>query len=324
MPVGIRYRPMRKPILLSLLYASLLFATRAQQASSQALPFTLKPLGNNVYAAIAVPKSNAGSNSGFVIGDDGVVVIDTFVSADAGKALLGEIQKITKLPVKFVVNTHYHLDHVAGNGVYAATGAVVIAHHNVRDWIHTENLKFFGPTPKPEQKSMVEGLYSPDLTYDDVIELYLGSRLVTVRYFPGHTGGDSVVIVPDAQVVFTGDLFWRKTLPNLIDGTTDKWAETDTKLAADFPNAKFVSGHGDVGTADDVKEFGGYLTDLRAAVGQGIKTGLAGDALVNAVTAQIQPKYGKWDAYDYFIKRNIADTEKELRGTKKVPQPPTQ
>jgi cyclase len=318
---------MRKHLVLSLLVVGAAFTTRAQQASSpNALPFTLKPLGNNVYAAIAVPKSNAGSNSGFIIGDDGVLVVDTFVTADAAKALLAEIQKLTKLPIKFVVNTHYHLDHVAGNGVYAAAGANIIGHKNLRGWINTENLKFFGPTPKPEQKSMVEGLVPPNITYDSALELFLGSRRVLVRYYPGHTGGDSVVILPDAQVVFTGDLFWRKTLPNLIDGTTDKWAETDAKLAAEFPNAKFVSGHGDVGTADDVKDFEGYLNDLRAAVAQGIKDGKSGDALLAAVTPQIQQKYGKWDAYDYFIKRNIADTEKELNGTKQIPipQPPAQ
>jgi cyclase len=315
---------MRKPILLSLLLLTFVSASQAQQAASTALPFTLKPLASNAYAAIAVPKSNAGSNSGFIVGDDGVIVVDTFVTADAAKALLAEIQKLTKLPVKFVVNTHYHLDHVAGNGVYAQTGAVVIGHKNLRGWINTENLKFFGPTPKPEQKSMVEALVAPNLTYDSALELFVGSKPVLVRYYPGHTGGDSVVIFPDAQVVFTGDLFWRKTLPNLIDGTTDKWAETDAKLAAEFPNAKFVSGHGDVGTADDVKDFEGYLNDLRAAVAAAIKNGQSGDALITAVTAQIQPKYGTWDAYDYFLKRNIADTEKELRGTKKIPQPAAQ
>jgi cyclase len=316
---------MRKTILLCLLLVVTALATPAQQVSAPgALPFTLKPLGNNVYAAIAVPKTNAGSNSGFLIGDDGVLVVDTFVTSDAAKALLAEIQKLTKLPIKFVVNTHYHLDHVAGNGVYAQAGAVIIGHKNVRGWINTENLKFFGPTPKPEQKSLVEGLLPPSITYDSALELFLGSRRVLVRYYPGHSGGDSVVIVPDAQVVFTGDLFWCKTLPNLIDGTTDKWAETDAKLAAEFPNAKFVSGHGDVGTADDVKDFEGYLNDLRAAVAQGIKNGQSGDALIAAVTAQIQPKYGQWDAFDHFIKRNIADTEKELNGTKKIPQPAAQ
>jgi cyclase len=313
---------MRKKILLSLLIAIFACSSHAQEKpSAESSLFTLKPLGNNVYAAIDKPKSSAGSNAGFVIGDDGVAIIDTFQDAKAAEQLLAEIQKLTKLSVKFVVNTHYHLDHVTGNGVFARTGAVIVAQRNVPAWIHTENLKFFGAGIKPEQKSWIAGLVAPNVGYDSAVDLYLGSRKILVRYFPGHTGGDTVVIIPDAQVVFTGDLFWKKTLPNLIDGTTDKWAETDAKLAAEWPKAAFVSGHGDVGNAADVTEFRGYLTDLREIVAQSIKNGLSGDALLNASLPPLQKKYGSWDFFDHFSKRNIADTEKELRGTKKTPQP---
>lgn len=315
---------MRKALVTSLLFLALVCAARAQEASTDSLLFTIKPLGNNVFAAIAKPKSSAGSNAGFVIGDDGVAVIDTFQDAAAARQLLAEIQKLTKLPVKFVVNTHYHLDHVTGNAVFAQAGAVIIAHKNVRTWIHTENLKFFGAGIKPEQKAWIDGLFAPNLVYDSALEIFLGSRRVLVRYFPGHTGGDSVVSVPDANVYFCGDLFWRKTLPNLIDGTTDKWAESDAKLAAESPKAAFVSGHGDVGTAEDVLEFKGYLDQLRTLVGAAIKSGLAGDALTNSVLPQLQQKYGSWDFFDHFAKRNIADTEKELRGEKKIPQPAAQ
>ena len=313
---------MRITILLSLLLAFFVCPSHAQEKSAaESSLFTLRPLGNNVYAAIDKPKSSAGSNAGFVIGEDGVAVIDTFQDAKAAEQLLAEIRKLTKLPVKFVVNTHYHLDHVTGNGVFAQAGAVIVAQKNVRAWIHTENLKFFGANIKPEQKSWIIGLVAPNAVYDSSVDLYLGSRKVLVRYFPGHTGGDSVVIIPDAQVVFTGDLFWRKTLPNLIDGTTDKWAETDAKITAEWPKASFVSGHGDVGNAAEVTEFRGYLTDLRGMVAQSIKNGLSDDALVNAVLPQLQQKYGSWDFFDHFSKRNIADVEKELRGDKKIPQP---
>ena len=184
-----------------------------------------------------------------------------------------------------------------------------------------ENLKFFGAGIKPEQKAWIDGLVAPSIGYESAIDLYLGSRKLLVRSFPGHTGGDSVVIVPDAQVVFTGDLFWKKTLPNLIDGTTDKWAESDAKLAAEWPKAAFVSGHGDVGTADDVLEFRGYLLDLRAMLSQPVKDGLMGDALVNAVLPGLKEKYGAWDFFEHFARRNIIDTAKELRGDKTIPQP---
>ena len=312
---------MRKIFLLSSVLLIFSCAGRAQDASNDSLLFTLKPLGNNVYAAIDKPKSSAGSNAGFVIGDDGVAVIDTFQDAKASEQLLAEIKKLTRLPVKFVINTHYHLDHVTGNGVFAQAGAVIIAQKNVRSWIHTENLKFFGPSIKPEQKAWIDGLVAPSVGYEIAVDLYLGSRKILVRYFPGHTGGDSVVIVPGAQVVFTGDLFWKNTLPNLIDGTTDKWAETDAMLVAEWPKAAFVSGHGDVGNGGDVQEFRSYLVELRGKIAESIKNGLSGDALVNAVLPQLQQKYGSWNFFDHFAKRNISDTEKELRGVKKIPQP---
>lgn len=313
---------MLKTIWVSLLLLLSTGTAHAQTAaeSANSLPFTIKPLGNNVFAAIAKPKGPAGSNAGFVIGDDSVAVIDTFQDEAVARQLLAEIQKLTKLPVKFVVNTHYHLDHVTGNDVFAQAGAVIIAHKNVRTWIHTENLKFFGAGIKPEQKAWVDGLFAPNLVYDSALELFLGSRRVLVRYFPGHTGGDSVVSVPDANVYFCGDLFWRKTLPNLIDGSTDKWHDTDGKLAAEGPKAAFVSGHGDVGTAEDVLEFARYLGELRAMVKGAIDSGLAGDALMNRVLPQLQGKYGDWGFFDHFAKRNITDMEKELRGEKKIPQ----
>ena len=173
---------MRKTLLLSLLFTVFVFAIHAQENSATDSPFfTLKPLGNNVYAAIDKPKSSAGSNAGFVIGDDGVAVIDTFEDAKAAEQLLAEIQKLTKLPVKFVINTHYHLDHVTGNGVFAQAGAVIIAQKNVRAWIHTENLKFFGANIKPEQKAWIDGLVAPNVAYDSSIDLYLGSRKILVR-----------------------------------------------------------------------------------------------------------------------------------------------
>src|SRR5580698_6086923 len=98
---------MRKTLVLLFALLAVVCAAGAQDASTDSLLFTIKPLGNNVFAAIAKPKSSAGSNAGFVIGDDGVVVIDTFQDAAAARQLLAEIQKLTKLPVKFVVNTHY-------------------------------------------------------------------------------------------------------------------------------------------------------------------------------------------------------------------------
>jgi len=86
------------------------------QSPNAPLPFQLKLIGPNIWAAIDDAKGDAGANAGFVIGDDGVVVIDTFENEAAAKALLGQIHNLTHLPIKFVVITHYHLDHVWEHG----------------------------------------------------------------------------------------------------------------------------------------------------------------------------------------------------------------
>jgi cyclase len=299
------------------------------QSPDAPLPFQLKLIGPNIWAAIDDAKGDAGANAGFVVGDDGVAVIDTFENEAAAKALLGQIHGLTHLPIKFVINTHYHLDHVAGNRVFAEHGAVVVGHHSVRAWIHTENLKFFGEKIKPEEKALVLNLLAPEITYDTGVTLFLGSRRIEVTYMQGHTGGDSVVSIPDAGIVFCGDLFWRHTLPNLIDATTSTWIstlsefteeKTDTLPNSALPRAViFVPGHGDVGNAEDVQEFQAYLTWLRAAVKKGVDANKKGDALVAAVLPELTEKYGGWEFFKEFSRSNILDAGAELEGTKRVP-----
>ena len=312
-----------------LLFLGVSAHAQTPNAPRQMLPFQLKLVGPNIWAAIDDAKGDSGANAGIVIGDDGVAVIDSFENEAATKALLGEIHRLTRLPVKFVVNTHYHLDHVAGNAVFAREGAVVVGHHNIRAWIHTENLKFFGDKIKPEEKVLVENLLAPEVTYDSGVTLYLGSRRLEVSYFQGHTGGDSVVNIPDAGVVFCGDLFWRKTLPNLIDATTSLWIPTLDELAA-LPGetvpgsatpraAVFVPGHGDVGTKADVQDFQNYLTSLRVLVQESGLAGKSPDDLVAAVLPELTAAYGSWDFFKYFARSNILDMGTELQGTKRVP-----
>lgn len=287
--------------------------------SADAPDFTLKQIGQGVYAAISPDHSKAGSNAGFIVGSNGVVVVDTFETTDAAKELLAEIRKVTSLPIHYVVNTHYHLDHTGGNAVFADAGATIVAQRNVYAWLRTENLKFFGPTPKPEQKAQVESLALPDIVYSDAVDLHLGTRLIQVRYMLGHTGGDSVVIVPDANVVFSGDLVWQKHLPNLIDASTQPWIQTLDKLLEEHPSATFVPGHGDLATPADVSDFRDYLFTLRTDVAKAQSDGKSGQELVGTVTATLKEKYGQWGFFDHFVSHNIQQTADELAGKKRLP-----
>jgi cyclase len=320
--------PLRFALFLLFFFGSTCFAQTHDGPPAEAkLPFQLKLIAPNIWAAIDDAKGDAGANAGFVIGDDGVAVIDAFENEAAAKALLNEIHRLTPLPVKFVVNTHYHLDHVAGNRVFAQPGAVIIGHRRIRTWIHTENLKFFGDKIKPEQKALVENLLAPEVTYETGVTLFLGRRRLDVQFLPGHTGGDSVVIVRDAAVVFCGDLFWRKTLPNLIDASTSDWIPSLSTLAelsdeagsADAPVATYVPGHGDVGNLADLEDFQNYLINLRFMLEKPVHDGFKGDALVAAVFPELTKQYGSWNLFKHFSRSNILDTGAELEGTKRVP-----
>jgi cyclase len=247
------------------------------------------------------------------VGDDGVVVIDTFASADAARQLLAEIRKLTKLPIKFVINTHYHLDHVAGDGVFVEAGAVVLAQRNVRGWIHTENLRLLRDGLRSagrgeitsEQTATIEGFVRPMVLYDKTVDVYFGSREIHVRSVTRHTGGDSVVLVPDAKTDFCGDLFFRHTLPNLIDASTKPWVETLDLLAKSEPDYTFVPGHGDVGNAQDMTALREYLVTLRKLVSNAQAQGKSGDALAEAVSPELTDKYGQGNFFTYFAKPNI-------------------
>jgi cyclase len=309
---------MRRAVITSLL---LLVSCGSVWADPPKAYFTLHEIGQGVWAAVSVPGSHAGGNSGFVVGSDGVLVIDTFQTPEAAQALLDAIHKTTSQPVRYVVNTHYHLDHVAGNGVYALAGAMVMAQENVRTWERIENLKFFGEAPKPEDRKTVESLTLPTLTYRDGLVIYLGDRKVVVRVLPGHTGGDSAVIVPDARVIFTGDLFWNHCLPNLIDADTAQQIASNDTFLKDYPDATFVPGHGEVGHAVDVKDFRDYLAALRKAVADARAHGKSGQALADTILPGLKKQYGDWNYFDYFVQHNIEQTEAELAGTKKRPVP---
>ena len=310
--------------------ALLVCVASAEAADAPKPYFSLHDLGHGVWAAIEVPGSHAGGNAGFVVGDDGVLVVDTFESKEAAEALLATIHRLTDKPVRYVVNTHYHLDHIGGNGVFASAGAAILAQRNVRAWARTENQHLFPPPLSPADLAQIAGLTLPTLVYADGVEVYLGDKRVVVTVMAGHTGGDSVVIVPDAKVVFTGDLYWDHSLPNLVDARTEQQIATIDTLIRDHGDAAFVPGHGkfvdppeldawSMAHAPDLKAFRDYLAALRTAVSAAVAAGKSGKALEDEVLPKLRKDYGAWSLFDYFSAKNVADTEQELRGTKRYP-----
>ena len=298
----------------------------AQRPPPTQLPFVLKQIGPGVYAAIDGPEHKSGSNAGFVIGDDGVLVVDAFFTPDAARALVAEIRRLTPKPIRYVVNTHYHADHTGGDQVLHDAGAIIIAHRNVRGWVRINNVNLFGDRITPELKARIEALPLPDLVTDKDLVVWLGARKVVVRTVLGHTGGDLIVIVPDAKVLFAGDMLWRRVAPNLIDGSVSEWAATDRDFARmpDAAHMVFVPGHGDVADLKDVEEFRAYLLDLQRLVVEGVRrTRLTGGALVRAVVPKLRAHYPDWTISDRAAAAEVRYVEQELAGTKRrpVPQP---
>lgn len=310
-------------MLRALLALILLAVAGSAAAEAPALPFVLKQVGPGVYAAIDGPEHKAGSNAGFVVGDDSVLVIDSFFYPDATRALVAEIHRLTPKPIRYVVNTHYHADHTGGDQVFRDAGATIIAHRNVRAWVRTENIHLFGDRITPELKARIEALPLPDVTTTTGLTIWLGSRKVVVKTVLGHTGGDLTVFVPDAKVLFTGDLLWRKIPPNLIDGSVKEWATTDADFAAmpDAAHMVFVPGHGDVADLKDVRDFRRYLLDLRRLVTEGRKAELKGDALAAAVEPKLKALHPDWTISDRALAAEVRYMNDELAGTKRRPVP---
>jgi glyoxylase-like metal-dependent hydrolase (beta-lactamase superfamily II) len=307
--------------------------------------FQLTKVADGVFAAIAKPGGIASGNAGFVVGDEGVLMVDTFLTPAAAEELIGEITKVTNLPIKDAVNTHYHLDHTGGNQVLAARGVPIIAHDNVAQWQTTKNRRFLSAPEElqkrradvakqlsdlPEdQKDKRPGLErqlrridatipikltNPTVTFGSgTVHLYLGKREVVLFTLPGHTGGDVLAYVPDANLVFMGDMGWSKTLPNLVDATVVDWIASLDKILGQYPTAKFVPGHGEVAAAAEIRDFRDYLDDLRTRVKQGIAEGLTIDQAKQQL--KLPEKYKNF-AFQNFAVPNVEDMYKELKGTK--------
>lgn len=231
----------------------------------------LQKISNHVYAYVGIknasPSANSfGANAGLVVGEDAALVIDTMVSARDAKRFLSDIKKVTKKPVKYVVNTHYHLDHAWGNGVFVDKGAVVIAHENSR----LAMLKTEDPTLHPENYGMtakdLKGtvLKFPTITFRDSLQVDLGGIIVELSY-PGetHTNGSIFAGIPQDSVIFLGDALFTGYHPFIAEGNYKSWK----KILTDFEKTPFkilVPGHGPLSTVQDLKDMKTYITEFDA------------------------------------------------------------
>ena len=288
-------------------------------AHADELPFALKEVAPGVYAATDIG-GKAGANAGFVIGEEAVLVVDAFYNVAAAKALLAEVRRITTKSVRYVVNTHHHIDHVAGNSVFAGAGATVLAHRNVRGWIYDENLRLMGADKaSADARAAVAALKAPHAGYDEGLDIDLGKRRVRLQHVLGHTGGDTVVWVTGAKVLFGGDIVWHRTAPNLIDAKVEDWLMTLSRLAVSPEGTVVVPGHGEVGDVDDLIVFRNYLSQLKAfAEDARLRTPTDAEA---QTLARLTERYGDWAFFKGLGPAAVKHMLAELAGTKRTPPP---
>ena len=167
---------------------------------------------------------------------------------------------------------------------------------------------------------MLAALPLPDVVFRDRVTVWPGAEKIEISTKPGHTGGDCTVFFPSANVLFAGDLFWKDTVPNLIDADTREWIKTLDGFLAEHPATRFVPGHGEPGAALDVRYFRDYLIGLRGSVERAVAEGRSGPDLIAAVLPVLRKRWASWTWFDQFAEKNIESVEQELRGTKKFLQ----
>ncbi len=211
--------------------------------------FAIREVAAGVWAAIAPDtRGPAVSNAAIVDLGQATMVVDTFMTIEAAEQLAAECRRLTGRAPSLVLNTHFHVDHVGGNAVFA--GAHIVATPRIRELIAVE---------------AAAGDRLPDLLIDDRLVLVGERRAEIAGHGRGHTESDLFVHLPDDGVVIAGDLVWTGVHPKTSDGFPAPWAAVADRLA-DLGPARVVPGHGSVGTAADTRAMAAYLRELDALV----------------------------------------------------------
>ena len=286
----------KRPIWLALCLVS----TALDLSSTISLSFAqekpvLQVLTKGVYAFIGV-KGNA--NAGFILTEQGVIVVDSQMNEELAQQMLTEIRRLTPQPVLYVVNTHHHGDHTFANHIYLPTQGI-IAHENAFRFLQEhgeEHLRQFAQLYGKEQSKGIK-VTLPTLTLQDHLTLTYKKRKIEILYLgKGHTEDDLVVYLPEDKILFSGDLVYVGRLPWLGDGNTKSWLRTIEKLKTlEFESV--VPGHGKVGNRKDLLRFERYLTDLRVAVITSMLQGLSLEEMKQTIQIpeyQQDLKYADW------------------------------
>jgi glyoxylase-like metal-dependent hydrolase (beta-lactamase superfamily II) len=238
--------------------------------------------------------TGAGGNLGLSVGEDAVFVIDDQFAPLTPK-IQAAIAAITPKPVKFVLNTHWHFDHVGGNENLGKAGALIFAHENVRKRMSTEQfIEFLGTKTKPDPKIAL-----PVVTFTRDVSFHINGDEVRAFHAPrAHTDGDTIVHFARNDVIHMGDAFFNRIYP-FIDTSSGGTVEgviaaADVVLKMSGNKTRIIPGHGPLGTVADLKAYRDMLASVSERVRGLIKQGKKLEEVVAAKpTAQFDEAWGK-------------------------------
>ncbi len=254
-------------------------ATEATQPAASVKPLPVQRVSGSVWfvqgeAALGSSANrNFISNAGFVVTPQGVVVIDALGSPVLAEELIAAIQQVTTQPIRYVIVTHYHADHVYGLQAFKAVGANVIAHRAGLDYLNSETAALRLAASRDELFPWIDErthLVPADRWLDDDTVLELGGERFHIHHVgPAHTPEDLVVHAEHAGVMFAGDLVFRGRIPFVGQADSRQWIASLGRLIAFKPRI-VVPGHGPISTEPlaDLQLTRDYLVHLRKTMAE--------------------------------------------------------
>ena len=276
----------------------------ASQADLEEKTVSFSKLSDHAYAYTA----EGDPNTGIVVGDDAVMVIDTQATPAMAQDVIRRIREVTDKPIKYVVLSHYHAVRVLGASAYQPEH--ILASEDTLSLIkergEQDKASEIGRFPRlfRNVESVPPGLTWPTLTFTGRMTLWLGKLEVQlIQLGRGHTKGDTVVWLPQDKVLFSGDLVEFDATPYAGDAYFQDWPKTLDNIAALKPEA-LVPGRGAAlqGAADVARGLEGtrnFIADLYASVKAGAAAGKELRAVYRETYDKLKPKYGQWVIFDH-------------------------
>ena len=247
-------------------------------------------------------------NAGFIVGDGGVIAIDTGVSYRHGVALLKAIGRVTDKPIRLALVTQTHQEFLFGAAAYRERGIPIHMHRQTAGLMASrcENCLKTLKRVLGEDEMRGTTMFKPDAVFDEAPEALLATligRPVQLLFY-GHSSGPGDIAVLDTRsgVLFAGGLVDHLRIPDVQDGELPAWQAALQKLRA-LPLRSVVPGHGPVASANSIETMQRYLTQLQSRVLELIRTGAA---LSDVPDSAGLPEFKDWDQYDIIHRRNAS------------------